>query len=90
MLITRTCFSSGEGRGSEDAWPKEALAEIKDPPKRVLFALISGSALPVLLLALFSRHRAFDEILVLRCEAFREFQNLKAVAIADGPELDVG
>jgi hypothetical protein len=43
-----------------------------------------------LLLALFGRHRVFEEILVLRREAFRELDNLKAVAIADGPELDIG
>ena len=62
----------------------------KDPPKRVLFALISDCALPALLPALFSRHRVCEEILVLRCEALRKLQNLKAVAIADGPELDIG
>ena len=62
----------------------------KDPPKRVLFVLILDCAWPALLLALFSRHRVFKEILVLRCEAFRELKNLKAVPIADGPELDVG
>jgi hypothetical protein len=39
---------------------------------------------------LFSRHRVFEEILVLRCEVFRELHNLEAVAIADSPELDVG
>ena len=27
---------------------------------------------------------------MLRCEAFRKLENLKAVAIADGPELDIG
>src|SRR5690242_9051100 len=46
----------------------------------------AGFWLPVLL----SRHRVLEEILVLRREAFRELQNLKAVAIADGPELDIG
>ena len=50
-----------------------------------------GSELrPALLPGLFSRHRVFEEILVLRCEAFRKLENLKAVAITDGPELDIG
>src|SRR5215472_3638428 len=49
------------------------------------FALISDCALPALLPGLFRRHRVFEEILVLRCEAFRKLENLKAVAIADGP-----
>src|ERR1700722_15891940 len=35
----------------------------------------------------FSRHRVFEEILVLRYEPVRKPENLKAVAIADGPEL---
>jgi len=43
-----------------------------------------------LLLALFSRHRVVEEILVLRCDAFQELDNLKVVAIAGGPELDFG
>ena len=48
-------------------------------------------ALPALLSAgRFRRHRVFEETLVLRCEAFRKLENLKAVAIADGPELDIG
>ena len=48
-------------------------------------------ALPALLAAEVSRrHRVFEEILVLRQETAREVQNLKAVAIADGPELHVG
>src|SRR5207249_7464776 len=51
-------------------------------------ALILDCALPALLDATFSRHRVFEEILVLRCEAFRKSENLKAVAIADGPDLD--
>jgi hypothetical protein len=45
-----------------------------------------GIELPVLL----SRHNVFEKILVLRCEAFCKLENLKAVAIADGPELDIG
>ena len=65
-------------------------AQQQDPPKRVLFALISDCALPALLPALFSRHRVCEEILVLRCEAFRKLENLKAVAIAYGPKLDIG
>ena len=69
--------------------PRKRERKRKDPPKRVLFALISRLR-SALLLALFSRHRVFEEILVLRCEAFRELKNLKAVPIADGPELDVG
>ena len=62
----------------------------EDPPKRVLFALISDCAWPALLPVLLGRHRVCEEILVLRCEAFRELENLKAVAITDGPELDIG
>jgi hypothetical protein len=31
-----------------------------------------------------------EEILVLRCETVREAENLKAVGIADGPELHLG
>ena len=62
----------------------------EDPPKRVPFALISDCALAALLQTIFSRHRVFEEILVLRCEAFRKLENLKAVAITDGPELDIG
>lgn len=65
-------------------------AQREDPPKRALFALILDCALPALLQAIFSRHCVFEEILVLRCEAFRKLENLKAVAIADGPELDTG
>jgi hypothetical protein len=53
-------------------------------------ALIADCALPALLQALLSRHHVFEEILVLRREAFRESENLKAMAIADGPELDIG
>ena len=73
----------GEMRGQRKRKRKR-----KDPPKRVLFASLGLRV--ALLLTLFSRHRVFEEILVLRCEAFRETENLKAVAIADGPELDVG
>src|SRR5690348_11569976 len=50
----------------------------------------SDCALPAWLPVLLSRHDVFEKILVLRCEAFREAKNLKAVAIADGPELDIG
>jgi hypothetical protein len=39
---------------------------------------------------LLSRYRVREEILVLRSEALRKLENLKAVAIADGPELDIG
>jgi hypothetical protein len=47
-------------------------------------------ALPALLPGLFRRHRVCEEILVLRCEALRKLENLKAVGIADDPELDIG
>jgi hypothetical protein len=47
----------------------------------------SGSPL---LPALFSRHRVCEEILVLRYETALKAENLKAVAVADGPELHVG
>ena len=67
-----------------------APAEMKGPAEAGPVALISDCALPALLLALFSRHRVCEEILVLRREALRKLENLKAVAIADGPELDIG
>ena len=67
-----------------------ALAEMTGPAEAGPVVLISDCALPTLLQAIFSRHRVFEEILVLRCEAFRKLENLKAVAIADGPELDIG
>ena len=51
--------------------------------------LISRLRFAALLQALFSRHDVFEEILVLRSEVFRTSENLKAVAIADGPELDI-
>jgi hypothetical protein len=70
--------------GAEGAWKRQ------DPPKRVLSALISDCALPALLPGLFSRHRVFEEILMFRREALRKLENLKAVGIADGPELDIG
>ena len=71
----------------EEAWLDElSTQKRRDPPKRVPFALILRFAS----FALFRRHRVFEEILVLRCEAFRKLENLKAVAIADGPELDIG
>ena len=73
-----------------DAWPKERQQKTKGPAEAGPVALISDCALPALLLALFSRHRVCEEILVLRRETFRELENLKAVAIADGPELDIG
>ena len=46
--------------------------------------------MPAFLEALFGRHRVLEEILVLRREAFRKAEDLEAVAIADGPELDIG
>ena len=67
-----------------------AKAEMRGPAEAGPVCPGSDCALPALLPALFSRHRVFEEILVLRCEAFRKLQNLKAVAIADGPELDIG
>jgi len=64
--------------------------KMKGPAEAGPFCRDSDCALPALLPVLFSRHRVSEEILVLRGEAFRELQNLKAVAIADGPELDIG
>jgi len=78
------------GKKFERRAAEGAPAETKGPAEAGPVALISDCALPALLLALFSRHRVFEEILVLRCEAFRKLENLKAVAIADGPELDIG
>ena len=63
---------------------------MKGPAEAGPVALILDCALPALLLAIFSRHRVFEEILMLRCEPFRKPENLKTVAIADGPELDIG
>lgn len=74
--------SEGRNRGPAEAGPIALICDSYD--------LISDCALPALLQAIFSRHRVFEEILVLRCEAFRKLENLKAVAIADGPELDIG
>jgi hypothetical protein len=65
-------------------------AEMRGPAEAGPVALISDCALPALLPALFSRHHVCEEILVLRREALRKLENLKAVAITDGPELDVG
>jgi len=74
-----------------ERWLAEgALAQMKGPAEAGPHCSISDCGLPALLPVLFRRHRVFEEILVLRREAFRELENLKAVAIADGPELDVG
>ena len=43
-----------------------------------------------LLPGLFGRHHVFEEILVLRREALRKLENLKAVRIADRPKLNIG
>src|SRR6516164_6365428 len=71
-------------------WLEYLKTQTRRPAEAGLLGLISDCASPALLPALFSRHRVFEEILVLRCEAFRKLENLKAVAIADGPELDIG
>ena len=77
------------GRGSKDA--RGTRLEMKRTRRSgSLFALISRLRFASLLQALFSRHGVFEEILVLRGEAFRKAEDLKAVAIADGPELDIG
>jgi len=73
----------------EEAWLDElSTQKRRDPPKRVPFALVLR--LPGLLPALFRRDRVFEQLLVLRRETLRKAENLKAVAIADGPELDFG
>ena len=64
-------------------------AEMRGPAEAGPVALISDCALPAWLPVLLSRHDVFEKILVLRCEAFRKTENLKAVAIADGPKLDI-
>ena len=81
-------------RRPKNAWRKERKRKREDPPKRALFALaqIALCQLCYLLCSVgaFSRHRVCEEIPVLRFETVREAENLKAVAIADGPELDIG
>ena len=78
------------GKKFERRVAEGAPTETKGPAEAGPFAPILDCALPALLDATFSRHRVFEEILVLRCEAFRKSENLKAVAIADGPDLDIG
>jgi hypothetical protein len=78
------------GKKFERRVAEGAPTETKGPASAGPFALILDCALPALLQAIFSRHRVFEEILVLGCEAFRKSENLKAVAIADGPDLDIG
>src|SRR6185437_3550775 len=72
----------------------ESKQKQKDPPKRVP---LPGSQIALcqfccLLCSVgtFSRHRVCEEIPVFRLEAVGEAENLKAVAIADGPELHLG
>ena len=70
-----------EGVKAEMRGPAEAGPRC--PDLRLRFAALLSTDL-------FRRHRVCEEILVSRCEAFRKLENLKAVAIADGPELDIG
>ena len=81
----------GAGPKIERLRIEEAVAQMTGPAEAgPVCRDLSDCALPALLPALFSRHHVFEEILVLRGEALRESQNLKAVGIADGPELDIG
>ena len=68
-----------------------AQVEMKGPAEAGPFcADLPDCAFPALSEALFGRHDVFEEILVLRGEALRESENLKAMPITDRPELDIG
>ena len=63
-------------RGPAEAGPR-------CPDLRLRFAALLSADL-------FRRHRVCEEILVLRFETVRKAENVKAVAIADCPELHLG
>jgi hypothetical protein len=68
-----------------------AAAETEGPAEAGPVCPDLDCALPALLAAdVFRGHRVFEEILMLRFETVRKAENLKAVAIADGPELHLG
>ena len=89
----RACILPAEGSSAQRRHPRSTPCRAhntKGPAEAGPVALISDCSLRALLPVSFSRHNVLKEILVLRCEAFRKLENLKAVAIADGPELDIG
>ncbi len=63
---------------------------MRGPAEAGPVALIAECACPACYLPIYLPARVLEQILVSRLETVREAQDLKAVAIADGPELQLG